>query len=208
MSFDTTVRLSIYNEALLMAGERQLANLSENREPRRLLDALWDSAAKYCLEQGQWNFSVRAMRYDFSPSVEPPFGYTYAFNKPDDWVRTCSMATDPCFNNSLLEYTDETGFWFCNWREIYVRYVSNDDDYGYNASAWPESYRLFVAAYLAKRLSPRLKNGSDAQVIENEYKMRKQDALSKDAMQDPVKLQQPGAFVSSRWGRRGGRFLR
>lgn len=205
---DPVVRLSIYNEALLMAGERQLIDLNENREPRRLLDAFWDSAIKYCLEQGQWNFSVRSMRYDYSPSVEPPFGYQYAFDKPEDWVRTCSVAVDPYFYESLLDYTDEAGYWFCNYQELFVRYVSNDADYGYNASAWPESYRLYVAAYLAKRVSPRLKNGTDAQVLENEYKMRKQDALAKDAMQDPVKRQNPGFFVMSRRGRRGGFYNR
>jgi hypothetical protein len=34
-------QLFIYNEALGHLGERRLANLSENREPRRVLDSYW-----------------------------------------------------------------------------------------------------------------------------------------------------------------------
>ena len=38
-------RLQLYNSALLLLGERNLASLSENREPRRLLDHVWDTGA-------------------------------------------------------------------------------------------------------------------------------------------------------------------
>lgn len=202
MAVDPSVRLAVYNDALILSGERSLTSLSENREPRRMIDALWDGALKFCLEQGQWNFAIRAVQLDYSPSVEPPFGYIRAFDKPDDWVRTCSVATDPYFNNAILDYTDEVGYWFCNHDVIYIRYVSNDDDYGYNASAWPETYRSFIAGYIAKKISPRLKNDSDAQVVAAEYKDRRSDALTKDALQDPVKRVPAGQFVSARRGPR------
>lgn len=204
MAVDPNIRLAIYNDALILSGERILFSLDENREPRRLLDVVWDTALRYCLEQGQWNFAVRAERLDYSPSVEPPFGYIRAFDKPEDWIRTCSVASDPYFNNTILDYTDEAAYWFCNYDEIYIRYVSDSEFYGNNGSSWPETYRMFVAAHLAKLVSPRLKNGSDAQFIEYEYKTRKRDALTKDAMQDPAKRVPAGAFVRSRRGHRGG----
>jgi hypothetical protein len=204
MAVDPNIRLAIYNDALILSGERTLVSLEENREPRRLLDVVWDGALSFCLEQGQWNFAIRADRLFYSPSVEPPFGYVRAFDKPADWIRTCSVASDPYFNNPILNYTDEASYWFCNYDEIYVRYVSDSDFYGNNGSSWPETYRAFIAARLAKLLSPRLKNGSDAQNIDIEYKTRKSDALTKDAMQEPVKRVPPGAFVSARRGYRGG----
>ncbi|WP_227136738.1 hypothetical protein [Kosakonia radicincitans] len=203
MAVDQSVRLAIYNDALILLGERTLSSLSENREPLRLLDAVWDGAIRYCLEEGQWNFAVRGTKIEYDPSVEPPFGYERAFPKPDDWVRTCSVCTDPYFNNALESYIDEAGFWFANHSDLFVRFVSDDDLYGLNSSAWPQTYRRFVAAYLAKLLSPRLKNGSDAQIVEQEFRMRKSDALTKDAMQDPVKHVPAGYFVQSRRGHRG-----
>ncbi|CNI61086.1 Uncharacterised protein [Yersinia massiliensis] len=193
-------QLNVYNDALRLVGERQLVSLTENREPRRLLDAVWDGALKYCLEQGQWNFAIRSVRVNYSPSVEPPFGYRRAFNKPDDYVRTVAFASDPFFNSPIIQYTDEAGFWFCDLDEIYIRYVSNDQSFGLDSSLWPETFGNFVAAYLATQIAPRLKNGSDRDWLAREYKMAKTDALTKDAIQEPTKIFPTGRWVRSRHG--------
>lgn len=193
-------QLNVYNDALRLVGERQLVSLTENREPRRLLDAVWDGALKYCLEQGQWNFAIRSVRVNYSPSVEPPFGYRRAFNKPDDYVRTVAFASDPFFNSPIIQYTDEAGFWFCDLDEIYIRYVSNDPSFGLDSSLWPETFSSFVAAYLAAQIAPRLKNGSDREWLAREYKMAKTDALTKDAIQEPTKIFPTGRWVRSRHG--------
>ncbi|WP_404705031.1 hypothetical protein [Yersinia vastinensis] len=193
-------QLNVYNDALRLVGERQLTSLTENREPRRLLDAVWNGSLKYCLEQGQWNFAIRSVRVNYSPSVEPPFGYRRAFNKPDDYVRTVAFASDPFFNSPIIQYTDEAGFWFCDLDEIYIRYVSNDEAFGLDTSLWPETYNNFVAAYLALQISPRLKNGSDQDALAREYKSAKTDALTKDALQEPTKIFPSGRWVMSRQG--------
>lgn len=193
-------QLNVYNDALRLVGERQLVSLTENREPRRLLDAVWDGALKYCLEQGQWNFAIRSVRVNYSPSVEPPFGYRRAFNKPDDYVRTVAFASDPFFNSPIIQYTDEAGFWFCDLDEIFIRYVSNDQSFGLDSSLWPETFSSFVAAYLATQIAQRLKNGSDREWLAREYKMAKTDALTKDAIQEPTKIFPPGRWVRSRQG--------
>ncbi|EPO1581398.1 hypothetical protein ACT6N7_000039 [Yersinia enterocolitica] len=191
-------QLNVYNDALRLVGERQLVSLTENREPRRLLDAVWDGALKYCLEQGQWNFAIRSVRINYSPSVEPPFGYHRAFNKPDDYIRTVAFASDPFFNSPIIQYTDEAGFWFCDLDEIYIRYVSNDQSFGLDSSLWPETFGNFVSAYLATQIAPRLKNGSDREWLAREYKMAKTDALTKDAIQEPTKIFPTGRWVHSR----------
>lgn len=195
-------QLNVYNDALRLVGERQLVSLTENREPRRLLDAAWVNAQKYCLEQGQWNFAIRSQRLSYSPSVEPPFGYRYAFNKPDDYVRTVAFCSDEYFTCAILNYTDEAGFWFCDEQDIYLRYVSNDEAFGLDTSLWPETFGKFIAAYLALEIAPRIKNANDIDVIQRTYRMCKADALTKDAIQEPTKRIPPGEWVSSR-----GRFL-
>ena len=46
-------KLSLFNGALLICGERFLSSLTENREPRHLLDNVWSNGGvKACLEQG------------------------------------------------------------------------------------------------------------------------------------------------------------
>lgn len=191
-------QLNVYNDALRLVGERQLVSLTENREPRRLLDAVWDGAVDYCLEQGQWNFAIRSQRLTYSPSVEPPFGYRRAFDKPDDYVRTVAITSDERFNNALLSYTDEAGFWFSDLDEIYLRYVSKDESFGKDTSLWPQTFRHFVAAYLATQIAPRLKNDTDGDRLLRDYRMKKIDALTKDAMQEATKRVPSGSWVNSR----------
>lgn len=191
-------QLNVYNDALRLVGERQLVSLTENREPRRLLDAVWDGAIDYCLEQGQWNFAIRSQRLTYSPSVEPPFGYRRAFDKPADYVRTVAITSDERFNNALLSYTDEAGFWFSDLDEIYLRYVSKDESFGKDTSLWPQTFRHFVAAYLAIQIAPRLKNDTDGDRLLRDYRMKKIDALTKDAMQEATKRVPSGSWVNSR----------
>ncbi|QKJ88016.1 hypothetical protein PMPD1_3083 [Paramixta manurensis] len=193
-------QLNVYNDSLRLVGERQLVSIDENREPRRLLDAVWDGAVEYCLEQGQWNFAIRSQRLDYSPSVEPPFGYLRAFNKPDDYIRTVAIASDPYFNCPLLQYTDEAGFWFCDLDEMYIRYVSKDESFGKDTSLWPQTFRHYIAAYLALQIAPRLKNDIDDDRLQKAYRMKKSDALAKDAMQEATKRTPDGCWVNSRSG--------
>ncbi len=146
-------RLTLYNDALLLAGERALASLNENTEPRRLLDQIWNNqGVDACLEEGQWMFAMRTMRIDYDPGIEPDYGYARAFDKPDDWVITSAVCSDEFFRVPLLRYVDEAGFWYSDLDQIYVRFVSNASTYGSDMSLWPPSFKDFVAAHFASQL--------------------------------------------------------
>jgi len=192
-------KLKLYNGALRICGERRLGSLTENRESRRLLDDIWDdNAVKACLEQGQWVFATRAVQLDYSPSVEPPFGYQYAFDLPTDFIRTVSLCSDPYFNSPLLQYSQEAGFIFCDLQTIYFKYVSDDNAYGLDMSMWPETFVKFVQSYLAVELAPRLKNGADQDKLEKQYKMARTESLAQDAMESPTRFLPAGSWVQAR----------
>jgi hypothetical protein len=80
-------RLGLYNDALtLHLGERRLAGITENTEPRRILDAAWDRSGQpdggpiHCLELGYWNFAtVRIAR----PYLGSPFDLTITYELND-----------------------------------------------------------------------------------------------------------------------------
>ena len=152
-----TTRLKLYNGALLLCGERFLASLTEDREPRRLLDNVWDgSGVRYCLEQGEWQFAMRTQKIDYDPSTEPPFGYLRAFNKPTDWVATHAVCSDEYFRMPLLRYSDEVTCWFSDLDSIYVKFVSDDDDYGNDMAKWPQSFCDYTEAYFASKIILKL----------------------------------------------------
>src|ERR1700722_15282983 len=88
-------QLFIYNEALGHLGERRLASLSENREPRRVLDNYWSDTGAYCLSQGLWGFAKRTGQVDNDASLTPQFGFNYMFAIPADFVRVILVSTSP-----------------------------------------------------------------------------------------------------------------
>jgi hypothetical protein len=195
-----TTQLDIYNGALLHCGERFLASLTEQREPRRLLDRVWASnGVKTCLEQGQWNFAMRTVQIDYDPSIEPSFGYNRAFSKPSDWVVTSSLCSDEFFRDPLLRYTDEAGYWYSDLDTLYVRFVSSDVNYGLNINQWPDSFREFVEAHFASKIILKLSNSEDElKRVEGLRAKFLKTAKSKAAMAEPTSFPARGNWSRSR----------
>jgi hypothetical protein len=195
-----TTQLTLYNDALLLCGERFLASLSEEREPRRLLDQVWSSGGvKACLEMGQWNFAMRTVQIDYDPSIEPSFGYNRAFQKPNDWVLTSGLCADEFFRVPLTRYWDEAGFWYSDLDTLYVRFVSNDANYGGNLNEWPDSFREYVAEYFASKIILKLSNAQ--QGLDDSMKRLKKKLLtakSRAAMAEPTSFPAKGAWSSAR----------
>lgn len=195
-------QLSLYNDALLICGERFLSSLTEEREPRRLLDQAWASgggAIKACLEEGQWRFATRTSQFDYDSGVQPTFGYNRAFAQPTDWVSTISVCSDEYFRSPLLRYVDEGGYWYSDIDTIYVRYISSDSMYGNNLAAMPEAFRQFVAAHLAAKIINKMSN-SEAE-WERVLKIRAASLLSAKnnaAKQDTTSFPARGAWSNSR----------
>lgn len=202
----TTSRITLYNGALRLLGDRLLTSLVGNNESRRMLDASWDdNVVNRALEAGQWNFATRGMMYDYSPSVEPEFGYQRAFNKPDDFVRTVAVCQDEYFRVPLTQYSDEAGYWFADLDTIYIKYVSNGATYGGDMARWPQSFVKYVEALLAADIAMPLKQNKqsrDDMLKIGEYLLV--EAKSQNAMADPAKFLPTSSWVNARaggWGR-------
>lgn len=155
-------RLSLYNDALLLCGERALANLSVNEETRHLLDTVWNNnGVDGCLEEAQWEFAMRTIRIDYDTGITPDFGFRRAFDKPTDWILTSAVCQDEYCRVPLTRYVDEAGMWYADEDTIYVRYVSNDDAYGNNLALWPRSFTEFVAAHFASKIIVKTSSDQD-----------------------------------------------
>lgn len=210
----STDRLKIYNGALLLCGDRQLASLSENREPRHLLDLVWnDGGVRYCLEQAQWHFAMRAAELDYEPSIEPEWGFRRAFTKASDWVNTAGVWTDGYMRNPLTAYADEVGYLFADHDLIYVKYVSDDSSYGSDLSRWPATFTEYVKAYFASKIVHKLPGGSDrAEFLlgppgrEDRGHVNRllMIAKNKAAMTQPATFPTRGTWAAARRGRTHG----
>lgn len=195
-----TTQLGLYNGALLYLGERRLSSLSVANEARRALDDVWDSGEirEYLLQQGYWNFAIRTVELTYSPSITPSFGFQYAFDKPEDWVRSVGISGDEYFTNPLA-YNDEQQYLFADLDTIYWRYVSKDEEYGYSMANWSPSFVEWVKAYLAYRIALRVTGSTKAQGDMFSLQMRLlTEAKSRDAMDDAIAYPPTGSWVKSR----------
>jgi len=198
-------RLAIYNQALRICDERRLASLNEDRKPRYLLDQVWtaENGVVSCLEEGQWNFAMRAVQIDYDPSVTTQFGLAYGFSKPDDWVRTSAFCSDERFEVPHRLWKEEAGYWYADITPIYVRYVSSDANYGQDLSKWPSTFAQYVATYFASQIIASLTADKERiAIIEKKLIKAKRDALNKDALNDPTGIPFRGSWARSRAGGR------
>lgn len=210
-----TTRLLIYNDALLLCGEGLIASLTEDREPRRLLDQVWNSGGvRACLEKGQWHFAMRTVQLDPDPAIATTFGYRLAFTKPTDWLQTSAVCSDEYFKVPLLNYADEPENWYADIEPIYVKFVSAHVGFGGNLSRWPESFAKYVAAYFAGEIINKLGGTRPAQVArihgppgrpdKGEVSMRLHAARSAAALGQPTQFAAQGSWTLSRSGWRSG----
>lgn len=207
MAVTDETKLAIYNGALRRLGSRKLASLTEKREPRRVLDDIWGSASEVvlaALERGEWNFAIRTVEGIYSTSVEPPFGFRRAFDKPDDMRRLAALSASPYFKPPLTndQYTDEAGYWFTDHDVIYVRYVSDDPDYGMNGSLWSEAFKEYLECKMAWEACERITNSTAQQDrLGRDMRETLKTAKSHDAMGEGVKFPPQGSWLRARGGR-------
>lgn len=197
-----TDKLGLYNRALLYLGERPIASLTEDRKPRRALDVAFNTDfINEILSEGLWNFAAR--RDTFEAEAPPaPLGFSYAFAKPVDWIRTYSIATDAAFMIPLVKFEDEQGFWLANNATIYVKYVSNDEDYGGDLSLWSPKFTLYAAAMLAaSACSAITQDASKEQALrEGIAPQLLAKAKGVDGADEPPRPRIAGSWVRSRYG--------
>lgn len=202
-------QLDLYNDALLLCGERFLLNVTENVEARRLLDHAWSfgsGAVTACLEMGQWNFAMRSDKLGYDTSIAPTWGLRRAYQKPSDWVLTCGVCSDEFFNVPLTKYKDEAGIIYADIDIIFVRYISNASTYGGNLGAWPQSFSEYVSSYLASKVILKLSNSDDEEKkILAIMKDRLLTAKNKSAMAEGTQFMAQGTWSRSRQRFGGGR---
>ena len=197
-----TDKLSLYNGALIKIGQPRLSELSDEGKGRRALDFAYDKTVKACLEAGFWNFAMRFAKATASPSESTTYGYRFVFDKPDDWLRTAAVTVDEYGRVPLLDYDDRADFWLADMETIFVRFVSNDEDYGLDLGRWPESFVDYVETCLAVSICEEI-TGSNTKLADLEKKRDKawKKASNRDVMNEPVtKFPPVGRLVRSRFG--------
>ena len=194
-------KLGQYNGALDFLGTQALLSLTEEGKERRALDRVWDESTRYLLSQAAWNFAIRASEFSPDTAVSALFGFDYAFERPTDYQRLVTISDNATFTNDFEEYETEGRYWFANVPFLYVRYVSDDENWGYDLTAWPESFALAHQAWLAFKsglpITSDKGNRNDLFSLSGRL-LTKSKTL--DALEERVKRKAPGGWTSARFG--------
>lgn len=206
----TTTLLQVYNGALMILKVRRLSTTTDNRPERLAMDDEYNKCVQAMLEEGDWNFAAKSILLEASVDVEPSFGYNYAFEKPDDFVRLISLGADSTQWPPLQDFRDESAgangaIWLANVDPIYVTYVSNDANYGLERNRWPQTFVRAVEYDLAQRIAPYITTwGADElRGLRAEAREALRNAKTKDARGQPVQYPPPGRLTLARNGSRG-----
>ena len=143
-------QLDLYNDALLLLGQRRLASLTEDREPRYRLDGAYNrEAIRYCLELVQPQFASKTALLN-SPTAGTTFSYTHTL--PDDYVSVVGVFSDARLDQDIHRYVIEGLTLQADYQTAYLRYTSD----AYSMDAWDASFVRVVGAYLAVETATRL----------------------------------------------------
>jgi len=145
-------QLGLYNNALLLLGQRSLSSLTEDREPRRRLDEIYGlEAVNFCLELSRPTFARKTSKLTSSTtSTEHDFDNVFTFSS--DYVTMLEVYSDANLDQPITRYIIEGRTIACNYDTIYLRYISD----GYALTDWTPSFVQVVSVYLARELAERL----------------------------------------------------
>ncbi len=203
-----TTKLQVYNMALLNIKESKLASLTENREARRVLDEFYDQDLQFMMEAGFWKFALRSVKITKDPSTVPDFGPGYVFNKPSDWVRTYAISASERLEPPLEDWLEESNGIIADVDPIYMRYVSNSDSgYGYDLDRWTARFVRAFSWRLSSSIAPKVTgaSGEAMERIEGQAAKTLSEALSFEALREPMKRPPTGRWNTGRFGGRRGR---
>ena len=183
---------------------RLVDNLTENTKERITLEDAWNIDEKpngilyRALEEGLWNFAIVAAELEPDDAIEPEFGYSQAYDLPDDYVRKVMISEDEFFSTPCDYYDNEQGIIYSSANTLYMRYVSSTP--GLEMGNFPGTYARFVAMLLAEQVVGIIKTSKTADV-QQMLKKARTNARSKDAMEQPVEYPRKGRWQRARLNR-------
>jgi len=177
-------KLSLYNNALTLIGQRTLDNLTEDRPSRYALDAAYDlDAIAYCLEIVKPVFARKTIT-DSSSTTSSGHDLDNVFTLPADYLSLIGVYSDAVLDEEIERYIIEGNTLACEHATIYLRYVSDDAVTVF--TYWSPSFAQVVSSFLAREISvhiaPKQTEQADAKFVD-----RIKSSIEMDKDREPTK---------------------
>jgi len=189
-------KLSLYNDALILLGQRKLSSDTEDRPNRHKLDALYDNGAvDYCLEIVKPKFASKvAVLTGGAPTSVTE--YTKEATLPATFKALMGVFLDGKLDQPLTRYNHEANFILSDKTTIYVRFVQDFATTGltYMSSAFGRVIGAYLARELSVTLDPDETEGLDAQL-----QVRIEVSQANDAQSEIVNKGLTNTALTAEW---------
>lgn len=183
--------VSICSNALLMLGAQTINDLNEGTDRARLAANLYPQVRDEMLRSHPWNCAIK--RVVLAPDVEmPPFGYTYQFTLPSDWIRTLSVGD----YGEEIDFRSEGRRILADTDTLKLRYVFHNTNEATWDAGFVESMQLAMAARMAYAITQST-SLEDLRVREMEMALKR--ARAADGQDDPPETLGDFRLLSSRY---------
>ena len=189
-----TTQLSLYNEALLLVGERELTTVTDAVEARYRLDTAYANGVDYCLELVNPVFARKTNLISTSVTSSV-HAFDNVFTLPTDYISMVMPYSDEKLDQPISRYIIEDRSLACNYSTIYLRYITNS----YALTSWDKSFERVVVAYLASEIAPRIAP-DEMERIEATFAARLKQAinLSQQKESEP-RASDEGSTLTTAW---------
>ena len=102
------------------------------------------------------------------------------------------------------QFADEAGYWCADIDTLFIRFVSDGENFGGNLGTWTESFARYFEAYLASRIVWKLtRDKGTVESIDKELKKRFKGASAKDAQDSGTSVPPESNWNRARRSRSG-----
>ena len=198
-----SAKLDVWNLTLSRINGGVVGNPDEDSVPANALRAVWEATVDAALEAHDWNFAGRIA--ELSRSATVPFGFSYQYVLPQDFIRLLRLSDDPgvLWDQALQDWltwqighdsVDGRVIW-TDLETVYIRYIARVTQVG----LWPPAFCEFVSHMLEERVAIPLTGSNTLRATAIEERNRAGlMAAGVDGAQGPVRQRGVGPWVTSR----------
>lgn len=204
-------KVDISNQALDRIGVDAILSFTENSEPARKVNLIFDDLLNETVQEAAWNFAVK--RVELPRLVDTPIiGFNYKYQLPNDCLQVLRIITDYTDPYDYDSYsTRETVPYKIEGRElltdeetVYISYIKEITD----VQELSNLFRVYFTTKLAHRLCYGLTGNASLQDrLEKELVNQGRKARKAEAMEIAPKALFSSSFIDLRYSRGNKRGL-
>lgn len=190
-------RTQIANMALGHIGTYRINAYTEDSNEAVAVREVYERVKLDLLASAPWDFAIDQQQLG-RVGATPVTRYTYAYNKPTNWLRTVALSEYSDMGIPLLEYRDIAGTIQTNAEYVFMEYVSSAAGEEVFSVPFVTAFTFGIAVECCKKI-----NASDQQkdYLAKQFDREKVKALMLEAMHQPPIAIPPSSWATARRGR-------